>query len=123
MIVKPHPDDEFKVKRRPLNLRNLIGSRAVRITYPGDGSGDFVKDEDPSHFSIVTYMNEHGKDGSVFKKWPNKPNSVALAESIINQSKPNLGEQGLLGDEKYLQILESAKKLGLDEKQIFLDER
>jgi len=119
LVIKPNPKDEFNVTRRRLNVKLLIEKKAIRITYPANGKGETIEDPDPKMFTVVTYVNEQGKTGLKIRKWKDKPSSYKNAEIAINQSLPNLGKQGLIGDSKYRQIITSAKKLGLSDKDIY----
>lgn len=110
----------FEEARRPLNLRNLIQSGALRITYAGNGKGGFTNTQDPESFSIITKMNEESGPRNLFAKFPDKPQSYPVAERMFNQSAPNLGRYRLLDDGKYRQIVESARMLGMSDEQIFL---
>lgn len=106
----------FKPPRRSLNVEELMKQRAMRITYAGDGKGGFDPDEAADSFAVVSDMNDK-QPGGVTTSWPDKPSSYELASKMINgqqQGKP------FLNDEKYHQIVGSAKNLGLSEEQIFL---
>lgn len=105
-------------KRRKLNVKKLLETKALRITYGGDGVGGYIKSEDPKSFAIVTLLNDRAKN-SASKGWPDKPKSIPAATAAIN-AKPTKG--GLVDDGKYRQIIASAMAVGLGEDQMFLDE-
>lgn len=98
-----------KLKQRKLNVPNLIKGGALRITEEGPGRPNAPpnKEADPNRFSIVTPLNVQAKS------WPNKPKSYKIAAKVINTTR--------LGDGKYRQIIDSAKKLKMPEDKIFLD--
>ena len=120
LSIKAHPSDSFKIRRKKINVPLLLERGVLRITYAGNGKGGVVKNNDPKSFAVVTSLNEKGKSGLKIKEWPDKVVSYKEAERIINSSRPNLGSEGLIGDEKYLQILRSARNAGIKDKDIFL---
>jgi len=113
----------FGIERRRLNIPLLIKKKALFITYPHGDNGWETNAAEDWNYSIVTLVNvkegnpEWQKDGD--KPEYQKPQSYKHAEKVINSSKPNLGNSEI-GDEKYQQIIKSAKLLNIPEKEVFL---
>jgi hypothetical protein len=107
-----YSDLSQNMQYEPINWQRLIDSGAVRITQPGSGTGpEPIITPDPSQFSVVSMHNDQGN--SYTRNWPNKPESYPQA--IEDLAKP-----GLLYDGKYRQILWSARELGLNPQDVFM---
>lgn len=98
--------------RRPLNIRNLIKSGAMRVTEPGNGTGGYEKTPDDGSFSVVSrYNDEIGKASS---NWPDKPSQYGVAEAELNSPDA-------LYDGKYRQMMWSADRLGMSDNDLYQD--
>ena len=97
--------------RRPLNVRGLIDSGAIRVTQPGNGRGGVDVSDDPESWSLVSKYNDERGDTS---SWENKPSSYESAFRSLN-------EPGPLYDGKYDQIMWSADRLGLPDRDVYAD--
>lgn len=109
----------FNIPRRALNVANLIRKGAIFVTYPHSKQG-WKKDKRDWSYSLITLYNVHGRGWAAQSSQYKKPNSYQGAIQTINHSLPNLGNTDLVYDNKYLQILWSAKKLGLNDREIYL---
>jgi hypothetical protein len=99
------------IARRPLNIQALIDSGAIRITQPGDGRGGVDVSDDPESWSLVSkYNDEHGATSS----WEDKPSSYTNAVSALNDPRAWY-------DGKYHQVMWSADRLGLPDRDIYAD--
>ena len=110
----------FKIKRRKLNVPELIKRGAIFVTYAHDEDGWEADPDNQNHMSdwshslITLYNVELGKKtGGWTAEAPEyiKPKSYSHAERSINSSAPNLGNNQLVYDGKYNQILWSIEKL------------
>jgi hypothetical protein len=99
----------------------LIQRGAIFVTYPHGDSGWETDKKLDWQFSLITLMNVEQipwcKEAPKYRK----PASYKKAEQKINSSAPNLGNDQLVYDGKYNQILWSIQKLGIPEEQAFLD--
>lgn len=96
-----------RLQYRPLNVKRLIESGAIRITDPaGDPSGE--------GWSLVTGWNDKYPESST-PKWADRPGAYASAMQALNQPGP-------LYDGKYRQVLWSAMRAGLRPEDVFLEQ-
>lgn len=105
----------LQVNYRPLNFDALLKAKVFRVTNQGNEEGGFL--ENPSvGFSLVSAYNDAvgGKDGTA--KWPDNPKFYSVVKEMF-ETRPND-----IGPHKYMQILQSARDLGIPEENIFLDE-
>jgi hypothetical protein len=112
----------FDIPRRKLNVPNLIRKGVIFVTYPHDKSGWLINDQRDWSYSLITLYNMHGGGWTTQADKYKKPRSYTHAEQTINTSQPNLGNQQLVYDNKYLQILWSIKKLGLLDSQVYVED-
>jgi pyrimidine deaminase RibD-like protein len=112
----------FDIARRKLNVPNLIRKGVIFVTYPHDKSGWLINDQRDWSYSLITLYNMHGGGWTTQANKYKKPRSYTHAEQTINSSQPNLGNQQLVYDNKYLQILWSVKKLGLPDSEVYVDD-
>ena len=142
-VGKLHKQDKrfqnitFNLVKKYLNVPLLIKKEALYITYAHDeplvNNPDFLNkpegikqinsqdkngfiimpDEDWS-FSVVTFWNTLHDDWASLARKYKKPSSYKEAEQYIND--PNI-----IYDGKYLQILWSAYKKGLQSNQVFIE--
>ena len=98
--------------RRPLNIRNLIKSGAMRVTEPGNGTGGYEKTPDDGGFSVVSRYND--EIGNASSNWPDKPSQYGVAEAQLNSPDA-------LYDGKYRQMMWSADRLGMSDNDLYQD--
>ena len=120
----------FNIKRRKLNVPELIKRGAIFVTYAHDEDGWEADPDNQNHLSdwshslISLYNVELGKkNGGWTAEAPEyiKPKSYSHAERSINSSAPNLGNNQLVYDGKYNQILWSIEKLKIPENIAFME--
>ena len=109
-MVRKYNSTTHSIKQRKLRVSSLVREGALRITEPGPGARvPANKRGDPSQFSVVTPMNPQARS------WKSKPKSYSTAQRLF--------DKGWLDDGKYRQIVDSAKKKGLSDAQIFKSKR
>jgi uncharacterized protein (DUF927 family) len=96
---------------RPLNFDNLLKKGAFRVTHLGLGENQYNPDPNAG-FSIVSAAND--AIGSSSKTWKDNPMAYDVVRKMFTENPQNIGAH------KYLQIIQSAKDMGLNEKDIFL---
>jgi hypothetical protein len=102
---------DLKVDYRPLNFDALLKAGAFRVTHRGLDDGTF--DPDPkSGFSLVSAYND--AVGEQTRGWKDNPSALPVVRDLFTKRPTDIGPH------KYLQIIESAKDLGLSEEDIFL---
>ena len=106
----------FKQKRQKLNVPYLIQKGAIYITDPHGPDG---WEPDSEGFSLLTLYNVEGGGWQGEAKQHLKPSEYANAAKMINAPLPASGNNHLVYDGKYNQILWSIEKLGLG-KEAFL---
>jgi hypothetical protein len=95
---------------KPLNFDALLKSGAFRVTHQGMDGGKFNPDP-KAGFSLVSAYNDAVGDGT--KQWQDNPSAYTVVQNMFQNAPENIGAH------KYLQIIESAKDLGLTPEQIF----
>jgi hypothetical protein len=101
----------LKVDFKPLNFQKLMEAGAFRVTHKGLDGGNY--DPNPkAGFSLVSAYNDAVGDST--KQWKNNELAYPAVKEMF-YSRPND-----IGVHKYLQIVNSAKQLGLSEDDIFL---
>lgn len=106
----------LSVDYKPLNFDALLKARVFRVTNQGNQEGGFS--EDPSAgFSLVSAYNDAVGDGDGTAKWPDNPKFYGVVKEMF-ETRPND-----IGAHKYMQILQSARDLGIPEESIFLDSK
>lgn len=104
---------KLKADFRPLNFDNLIKIGAVRATHRGLDDGSF--DPNPEGgFSIVSGYNDAIGGDIGTKTWKDNPKFLPVLKELLMSRPQDLGAH------KYLQIVESARDLGLKDEDIFL---
>ncbi len=94
---------------RPLNFDKLLKSGAVRVTNRGTDSGF---DPNPgSGFSLVSGYND--AVGEATREWTDNPNFYPVVKDMFTNRPKDIGVH------KYLQIIQSAKDLGLTDEDIY----
>jgi len=99
---------------RPLNFDALQKVGAFRVTYQGKEDGTYNPDP-KAGFSLVSKYNDLVGDSS--KNWKDNPEAYEIVRKLFTESPENIGAH------KYLQIVESAKQLGLTDDDIFLSNK
>ena len=94
---------------RPLNFDKLLQSGAVRVTNRGTDTGF---DPNPaSGFSLVSGYNDAVGEGT--RSWKDNPNFYPTVKEMFSTRPKDIGVH------KYLQIIQSAKDLGLTDEDIY----
>ena len=94
----------------PLNFEKLLSSGAFRVTHRGLDDG---YDPDPTAgFSLVSAYNDAA--GEKTRSWKDNPVAYDTVRKMFESNPENIGAH------KYLQIVQSARDLGLKDKDIFL---
>jgi hypothetical protein len=101
----------LQVDYAPLNFEALIKSGALRVTHQGLPDGSYNPDPEAG-FSLVSAYNDIA--GGQSKQWKNNPLAYEVVKNMLMESPQNIGPY------KYLQIIQSARDLGLSDKDIFL---
>jgi hypothetical protein len=95
---------------RPLNFDALLNAGAVRVTNRGLDGGKY----DPSPlagFSLVSAYNDAVGEGT--RQWPANPEAYDVVRDMFTTRPQDIQAH------KYLQILQSARDLGLKDSDIF----
>ena len=101
----------LNVNYQPLNFDALQKIGAFRVTHQGLDGGQFNPDP-TAGFSLVSKYNDLAGDNTV--NWKDNPLAYDIVRKLFTESPANIGAH------KYLQIIESARQLGLSDKDIFL---
>lgn len=111
LFTSDNPD--LKADIRPLNVDALLNAGAVRVTHKGLEDGSF--DPNPkSGFSIVSGYNDAIGGDVGTKNWKDNPLFLPVLREMLTERPEDIGVH------KYLQIVESARDLGLKDHEIFL---
>jgi len=95
---------------KPLNFDALMNAGAFRVTHIGQ---DEKYNLDPmAGFSLVSAYND--AVGKQTQGWPNNPQAYSVVREMFTQRPEDITAH------KYLQIIESARQLGLSNSEIFL---
>jgi len=101
----------LKIDYKPLNFDALLNAGAFRVTHQGLPDGSFNPDP-RAGFSLVSAYNDAA--GKQTQKWQDNAAMLPIVKNIFTQEPANIGAH------KYLQIVESARDLGLKDSDIFL---
>ncbi len=105
---------DLKADFKPLNFQKLMEAGAFRVTHKGLDGGKY--DPDPkAGFSLVSAYNDAVGDST--KQWKNNELAYPAVKELF-YSRPHD-----IGAHKYLQIINSAKQLGMSDDDIFLSDR
>jgi hypothetical protein len=96
----------------PLNFDKLIESGALRVTNQATQDGGFNPDP-KAGFSLVSAYNDLA--GTQSKTWKDNPEAYGVVKNMLMERPEDIGAH------KYLQIVQSAKDLGLTDQDIFLN--
>jgi len=100
----------LKTDFAPLNFEKLLQAGAFRVTHRGLDEG---YDPDPkAGFSLVSAYNDAVGDQT--RGWKDNALAHPVVKNMFETTPENIGAH------KYLQIVQSAKDIGLDDKDIFL---
>lgn len=102
---------DLKVDYRPLNFDALLKAKAFRVTHIGLGDGEYNPDP-KAGFSLVSAYNDAVGEGT--RGWKDNPEALPVVRKLFTERPTDIGPH------KYLQIVESARDLGLSDKDIFL---
>ena len=102
----------LNVDFKPLNFDKLIESGALRVTNQGLPDGSFNPDP-KAGFSLVSAYNDIV--GTNSKSWINNPDAYGVVRNMFVERPEDIGGY------KYMQIVQSAKDLGLKDSDIFLN--
>jgi hypothetical protein len=95
---------------RPLNFDALLKSGALRVTHKGL---DDKYDPDPmAGFSLVSGYND--AVGEQTRRWKDNPAMYSVVKDMLSSRPRDIGAH------KYMQILQSARDMGLPDEAIFL---
>ena len=103
----------LKVDYRPLNFEKLLAAKAFRVTNQGDESGGFSTDPTKG-FSLVSAYNDSIGQGGGTAAWPDNPKFLNVVKEMMTQRPHDIGAH------KYIQIIQSAKDMGLSDDDIYL---
>jgi len=103
----------LSVSSLPLNFDALQKVGAFRVTHQGL-EGDKYNPDPTAGFSLVSKYNDliGGDKGTV--NWKDNPQAYDVVRNMFMQTPENIGAH------KYMQIVESARQLGLKDSDIFL---
>lgn len=104
---------DLKVNYRPLNFEKLLAAKAFRVTNQGDESGGFNKDPTKG-FSLVSAYNDSIGQGGGTATWPDNPAFHKVVKELMTQRPHDIGAH------KYMQIIQSAKDMGLTDDDIYM---
>jgi len=106
-------DKELKVDFKPLNFEQLLKLGAFRVTHQGL-DGEKYNPDPKAGFSIVSRYNDAVGKGGGTNKWADNPMAYGVVRRMFTETPENITPH------KYLQIVESARDLGLSDEDIFL---
>jgi len=95
---------------QPLNFDALMKAGAVRVTHQGKDNGKYNPDA-KAGFSLVSGYND--AVGEKPLPWKDNPTAYPVVQNMFKNAPENMGAH------KYLQIVESAKDLGMTPEQIY----
>ena len=106
-LTSDNPD--LTADYKALNFDNLMKAGAFRVTHQGMDGGKYNPDP-KAGFSLVSGYNDAlGKTPA----WKDNPTAYPVVQNMFQNAPQNIGAH------KYLQIIESAKDLGMTPEQIY----
>jgi hypothetical protein len=105
-------NQELKTKFNPLNFDKLLETGALRVTHQANEEGGYNPDP-KAGFSLVSAYNDLA--GSQSKSWKDNPEAYDIVKNMLVERPADIGAY------KYLQIVQSARDLGLEDSDIFLN--
>lgn len=106
-------DAKLAVDYRPLNFDKLLAAKAFRVTHQGSDAQNYNKDP-KAGFSLVSAYNDAIGKGEGTNLWPDNPHFLPVVKEMMTTRPHDIGAH------KYLQIIQSAKDMGLKDEDIFL---
>ena len=104
---------DLQVDYRPLNFENLIRAKALRVTHQGNSEGTYSKNPSAG-FSLVSGYNDALSPGEGTNLWPDNPKFYEVVKDMVTNRPHDIAPY------KYMQIIQSARDLGLKDSDIFL---
>ena len=98
----------------PLNFDKLLEAGALRVTHQATPEGGFNPDP-KAGFSLVSAYNDLA--GTQSKTWKDNPEAYDVVRNMMTDRPADIGAH------KYMQIVQSAKDLGLEDSDIFLNNK
>jgi hypothetical protein len=95
---------------KPLNFDELLNLGAFRVTHQGMDNGKYNPNPQAG-FSLVSAYND--AVGENTRKWKDNPIAYNVVKNMFTKNPQDIGVH------KYLQIVESAKDLGIPENKIY----
>ena len=102
-------NDKLSADFKPLNFDKLLKSGAFRVTHQGLDDG--FNPDPKAGFSLVSAYNDAVGDKT--RNWKDNPFALDAVRGLLTERPADIGAH------KYLQIIESARDLGLTDKDIF----
>jgi hypothetical protein len=99
----------LKTDFKPLNFDELIKAGAFRVTHQGLDKG--YNPDPTAGFSLVSAYNDAVGDQT--RGWKDNPAAYGVVRGLFTERPSDIGAH------KYMQIIQSARDLGLTDKQIF----
>jgi hypothetical protein len=104
----------LKADLKPLNFDALLKAGAFRVTHQGL-DGDNYNPDPMAGFSLVSAYNDAvGGKGAGTSKWKDNPHALTVVKQLFSERPSDIGAH------KYMQIVQSAKDLGLTDDDIYL---
>ena len=103
---------DLKTDFRPLNFDNLLKAKAFRVTH--QGQEDNFNHDPGAGFSLVSGYNDASSPGRGTNLWPDNPKFYDVVRDMFVNRPHDISPH------KYLQIVQSARDLGLKDEDIFL---
>jgi hypothetical protein len=100
----------LKVDYQPLNFQALKDIGAFRVTHQGLDDG--YNPDPKAGFSLVSAYNDAVGDQT--RNWKENPSALPVVQKMFEKMPENIGAH------KYMQIVQSARDLGLPDEHIFL---
>ena len=94
---------------KPLNFDRLMKAGAFRVTH--QGMDDTYNPDPKAGFSLVSAYND--AVGEQTRNWKDNPLALDVVRGLMTERPSDIGAH------KYLQIIQSAKDLGLTDKDIY----
>ena len=100
----------LKADYKPLNFDKLMEKGAVRVTHQGMDDTNYNPDPNAG-FSLVSAYNDASGEGT--RNWKDNPAAYKAAKNLFTNSPSSMAPH------KYLQIIQSAKDMGLTDDEIY----
>ena len=102
-------NDKLSADFKPLNFDKLLKLGAFRVTHQGLDDG--FNPDPKAGFSLVSAYNDAVGDKT--RNWKDNPFALDAVRGLLTERPADIGAH------KYLQIVQSARDLGLTDKDIF----